>query len=65
MNCCRGDFSLWLYEILMFLDYVALAALIIGLVLVFYTFVFIHDLPHEIAKKRNHPHADAIGVALG
>jgi len=30
---------------------------------VFYTFIFIHDIPYEQAKKRNHPQADAIHVA--
>ena len=47
----------------MFLDYLALVLLIIGALLVFYTFIYIHDLPHEIAKKRNHPHSEAIHVA--
>lgn len=47
----------------MFLDYLALVILLIGLTLVFYTFVYIHDLPHAIAKKREHPHEEAIHVA--
>jgi hypothetical protein len=47
----------------MFLDYLALAILLMGLTLVFYTFVFIHDLPHKIAKQREHPHEEAIHVA--
>ncbi len=47
----------------MFLDYLALIILLVGLVLVFYTFIYIHDLPHEIAKKRHHPHEEAIHVA--
>ncbi len=47
----------------MFLDYLALIILLIGLILVFYTFIYIHDLPHEIAKKRHHPHEEAIHVA--
>jgi hypothetical protein len=47
----------------MFLDYLALIILLIGLVLVFYTFIYIHDLPHEIAKHRDHPHTEAIHVA--
>ena len=45
------------------LDYVALAILLMGLTLVFYTFVYIHDLPHKIAKQREHPHEEAIHVA--
>ena len=47
----------------MFLDYLALVILLVGLVLVFYTFIYIHDLPHEIAKHREHPHEEAIHVA--
>lgn len=47
----------------MFLDYLSLVILLMGLTLVFYTFVFIHDLPHKIAKQREHPHEEAIHVA--
>jgi hypothetical protein len=47
----------------MFLDYLALVILIAGLTLVFYGFIYIHDLPHKIAKKRHHPHEEAIHVA--
>lgn len=47
----------------MFLSYFALAVLLIGLMLVFYTFIYIHDIPYEQAKKRNHPQAEAIHVA--
>lgn len=47
----------------MFLSYFSLAVLIIGLMLVFYTFIYIHDIPYEIAKKRNHAQAEAIHVA--
>jgi hypothetical protein len=47
----------------MFFDYLALVILLMGLTLVFYTFVYIHDLPHKIAKQREHPHEEAIHVA--
>src|SRR5262245_6721102 len=47
----------------MFLDYLALALLLLSLTAVFYLFVFIHDLPHKIAKEREHPHVEAIHVA--
>ena len=47
----------------MFLDYLALVILLMGLALVFYTFIFIHEIPHKIAIKNNHPHEEAIGVA--
>ncbi|MCE6981810.1 DUF3302 domain-containing protein [Pseudomonas frederiksbergensis] len=42
------------------LDYFALGLLIfVGLVL-FYGIIVLHDIPHEIAVHRNHPHQDAI-----
>ena len=47
----------------MFLDYLSLIILLMGLTLVFYTFIYIHDLPHMIAKKREHPHEESIHVA--
>lgn len=47
----------------MWLEYASLVILIIGLTLVFYTFVYIHDIPYAIAKKRNHPQVEAIHVA--
>jgi Protein of unknown function (DUF3302) len=47
----------------MFLDYLALVILIIGLTLTFYAFIYVHDLPYKIAKKRHHPQAEAIHVA--
>ena len=47
----------------MFLDYFALAMLFMGGLLVFYTFIYIHEIPYEIAKKRNHPQTEAIYVA--
>jgi hypothetical protein len=47
----------------MFLDYLSLIILIAGLTLTFYAFIYIHDLPHKIAKKRHHPHEEAIHVA--
>ena len=47
----------------MFLDYLALVILLVGLTLVFYAFIYIHDLPHKIAKERHHPHEEAIHVA--
>lgn len=47
----------------MLLSYFSLAVLLIGLMLVFYTFIYIHDIPYEIAKKRGHSQAEAIHVA--
>ena len=47
----------------MWLEYASLVILIIGLTLVFYTFVYIHDIPYMVAKKRNHPQVEAIHVA--
>jgi len=46
-----------------FLDYLSLIILIAGLTLTFYAFIYIHDLPHKIAKKRHHPQEEAIHVA--
>ncbi|MEZ8141944.1 GTPase [Enterovibrio norvegicus FF-33] len=42
------------------LDYIALALLIFVALVIFYGVIVIHDIPYEIAKKRNHPHQDAI-----
>ena len=47
----------------MFLNYLALAILLLGLIAVFYTFIYIHDIPYDIAKHRNHPQKEAIHVA--
>jgi len=45
------------------LNYASLVILCIGLTLVFYTFIYIHDIPYIIAKKRKHPQAEAIHYA--
>lgn len=45
------------------LDYLALFLLMLSLTAVFYLFIYIHDLPHKIAKEREHPHEEAIHVA--
>lgn len=45
------------------LDYFALAVLIVVFLVLFYGIIIIHDIPYEIAKRRNHPHEDAIHVA--
>jgi hypothetical protein len=47
----------------MFLEYLSLVILLLGLTLVFYGFVYIHDLPYDIAKHRNHPQTEAIHAA--
>ena len=47
----------------MFLNYFSLIVLCMGLLLVFYAFIYIHDIPYAIAHKRKHPHAEAIHVA--
>ncbi|MEZ9707844.1 GTPase [Vibrio breoganii] len=46
----------------MVLDYVALGLLVFVALVIFYGIIVIHDIPYEIAKKRNHPHQDAIHV---
>ena len=45
------------------LEYLALAMLLLSLTALFYILIFIHDLPHRIAKKRHHPQAEAIHYA--
>ena len=45
------------------LEYVALALLIVMVTFVIYLIIYIHDIPYEIAKKRGHPHQDAIHIA--
>lgn len=47
----------------MFPDYFALGVLIFVFLVIFYGIIILHDVPYLIAKKRNHPHADAIHVA--
>jgi hypothetical protein len=46
-----------------FLNYFALGLLLFVLVTIFYGIIAIHDVPYEIAKKRGHPHQDAIHAA--
>ncbi len=45
------------------LSYFALFLLIFVAVVLFYGIIALHDIPYEIAKKRQHPHQDAIHVA--
>lgn len=47
----------------MFLDYFALGMLCFVAIVLFYGVIAIHDIPYEIAHKRNHPHQDAIHYA--
>ena len=44
------------------LNYFALVMLLF-VVVVFYGIIAIHDIPHIIAKSRDHPHQDAIHAA--
>lgn len=45
------------------LEYVALAILITMVIFIVYLVIYIHDIPYEIAVKRDHPHQDAIHIA--
>ncbi len=45
------------------LDYIALGIFLAVLVTLLYAIIGIHDIPYEIAKKRKHPHQDAIHAA--
>jgi hypothetical protein len=47
----------------MFLEYVALFMLVFVALVMFYGIIAIHDIPYEIAVKRNHPHQDVLHVA--
>lgn len=47
----------------MFLEYAALFLLVFVAIVLFYSVIAIHDIPYEIAERRNHPHRDAIHVA--
>ena len=44
----------------MFLEYLALGLLLCVVTGLFYVFMYIHDIPYEIAEKRHHPQKDAI-----
>ncbi|MUJ19936.1 DUF3302 domain-containing protein [Aliivibrio fischeri] len=46
-----------------FLDYASLGILFIVLLIFIYGLIIVHDIPYEMALKRNHPHAEAIHVA--
>src|SRR5262245_20699869 len=46
-----------------FLNYFALGVLVFVVVVLFYGIIAIHDIPHLIAKSRDHPHQDAIHAA--
>ncbi len=45
------------------LDFIALVVLCFVALTIIYGIIFIHDIPYNIAKKRNHPHQDAIHTA--
>ncbi len=46
-----------------FLSYFALGIIIFVILVLAYGMIAIHDIPYHIAKKRNHPHQDAIHTA--
>jgi len=46
-----------------FLNNFALGLLLFIGVMLFYGIIAIHDIPHKIAEKREHPHQDAIYAA--
>jgi hypothetical protein len=45
------------------LDWVALGIWIFVILVVVYGIIAIHDIPASVARKRNHPHTDAIEAA--
>jgi Protein of unknown function (DUF3302) len=46
-----------------FLNYLALGLLFFVVIVLVYGIIAIHDIPARIAKKRHHPHEDAIHAA--
>lgn len=46
-----------------YLNNIALGVLLVLLTAGVYLVIYIHDIPYEIAKKRNHPHQDAFQAA--
>lgn len=46
-----------------YLNSIALVLLLSILIGGIYLIIYIHDIPYEIAKKRNHPHQDAFHAA--
>ena len=47
----------------MMLEYGALGMMMFVVIVFFYGIIAIHDIPYEIAKKRGHPHLEAIHYA--
>lgn len=47
----------------MFLNYFALGLLFFVVITLFYAIIAIHDVPYEVARRRDHPHQDAIHAA--
>jgi hypothetical protein len=45
------------------LDYAALVIFVTVVIFFIYLVIYIHDIPYEKAKERNHPHRDAIHIA--
>ena len=45
------------------LEYIALGLLLVMTTFIIFLVIYIHDIPYEIAKKRGHPHQDAIHIA--
>lgn len=45
------------------LDWVTLGIWIFVIIVLVYGIIAIHDIPHSVAVKRNHPHQDAIEAA--
>jgi len=45
------------------LDFIGAGLILFVFLVLVYGIIYIHDIPYEMAKKRNHPHQDAIHVA--
>lgn len=44
-------------------DYAIPIGIFVIFLIVFYGIIVVHDIPYQIARRRNHPHQDAIHVA--
>ena len=65
-NCLTDILKLpqiWRITMYTTFDWLTLGIWIIVIAILVYGIVAIHDIPISIAKKRNHPHADAIEAA--
>ena len=59
----RSDITAAARGLGLMLEYVVLGMMMFVGIVFFYGIIAIHDIPYEIAKKRGHPHLEAIHYA--